>query len=583
MRKILCSLLAAMAMLSAIAQTGVPGQISTSTVQVKNYSTTGTIHRPCMLWLPASYNNPFDAGKNYPLLVFMHGLLEGSSFTGVTGLRTHGPFHFLYNNLWDGTADIPMPPSEGEEVEEITDPPPVPCVRPFIVFAMQSEGYTDIAELDYAIGQLALRYRIDGSKIFLTGISAGGESTTSYAFDLTRTYRPKHIVPMSIVGTNNSPNLATIVNGGMKAWAFTYDNASSLYHLSTNTLVDNFNNILPGSAKITSVIVPDNTPGHCCWNTFYDPAYRETEADGSQVNIYEWLQKNAGYDNESITGCPAEQCSRKHFAGFVSAIRTDKFAACDNIPCSTPVFTSSGLITTNEKVLTNGCHNPFISEEVFYLPEGKYGLSTSTQGGPPEKYLVVDANGGATVYENCISLAGYISAATPDESVACNPSTVCSTAVYTRASVVVNDTLIYLSANGSPFNGGWMKYGFSTTLNGAPQSRMQIPGDGKISNYTPCGGGRTIMADESKKPKELVTSIAIFPNPANNQFTIQLPAYSEPVRAMLYNMSGTIVYEARVNGTMHRAAVQHLAKGVYALKLMTASGKLIHTSKVILQ
>jgi hypothetical protein len=104
MKKLFASLLAAVSFYAVTAQTGVPGEISTSFVQVRDVGAGTPVTRPCMLWLPDTYTD--DIFTHYPLLIYMHGHGDGGSPDGsnVNALKNMGPLNFLDDETWDGEA-----------------------------------------------------------------------------------------------------------------------------------------------------------------------------------------------------------------------------------------------------------------------------------------------------------------------------------------------------------------------------------------------------------------------------------------------------------------------------------------------
>src|SRR5258706_1818303 len=193
-------------------QEGIPGQVKNSFVQVRDYNIRNKkpVKRPCLLWLPESYtansNLPF-----YPLLVFLHDSKEGGGANGtnINLLEKYGPFYFLENKKWNGTAGYGGKCGPAD----------------FIVFAMQSntDFNTDTDELDYAIQQLLLRFRIDERRIIFTGVNGGAELILHYLFDSSRSHQPRLIVPMSVPFAFNSKTLPLVAKRGVRLWAFTFD------------------------------------------------------------------------------------------------------------------------------------------------------------------------------------------------------------------------------------------------------------------------------------------------------------------------------------------------------------------------
>jgi hypothetical protein len=538
------------------AQTGVPGQITTSFVQVRDYgSSGGPVTRPCMLWLPADY--PGGTTPDYPLIVFFHGHGQRGNPNGsnVNDLKTYSPFEYLDNEEWDGTA-----PGYGGECANTN----------YIVFAFQTDEDFSNAEIDYALQQLRLRFRFS-EKIIFTGPSGGGGTTYSYAMDLSRTYKPKHIIPMS-VPTADFTNVSTVAGNGMNVWAFADDvpNVED-YYTTTTSIVSAFNNAVSNSAKFTG-----RSLGHCCWNDYYDPSYREYDNDGSNdyVNIYEWALKRMP-SNPIGFGCPAAAVSYYgKFAGYISASQTDKVGSC-NTTCWTPIYTDDGTISTSK----------VIYDEIGYIIDGQslhYGYnSLQLNGGPGDKHLVINSSGVVTTYDNCISPAGYVSTAGyGDPSGACVKS--CSTLVYSNASVIATGIKLFNSDGTTAFAGNWADYGFTTTQYGTAQRRLNIDGGGIILTDVSCSGGGSRMPGEGITETALNKTVRIFPNPAAQQLNIQTGSLTEPVNVQLYNMSGVQVYQSTIT---RQTVIQvgKFTKGVYMLKLITASGKLLEAQKIIIQ
>lgn len=75
-------------------------------------------------------------------------------------------------------------------------------------------------------------------------------------------------------------------------------------------------------------------------------------------------------------------------------------------------------------------------------------------------------------------------------------------------------------------------------------------------------------------------NITVRPNPATNQFTVDLDG-SETAQVQLFNLVGQLVYETRTNDATVSVNVNNFNSGVYMLKI-TQNGK-VYTSKVIVK
>ena len=559
MKKTLASLLAVLAFTLAIAQTGVPGQIITSFVQTRDFNPanpTADIFRPCMLYLPSGYQGVPPMFTQPPhLLVYIHGIgdIGPANGSNVNALRNMGPLKMLHTGAWDGTG---MYTNECSPTK-------------FMVFAVQtSDFYISHDELEYALRQLSERFLF--SSIIFTGASAGGERTVTYALDLTRSFRPSHIIPMSVVMAGSSPNIPTVVQGGMKMWAFVPDEQGSTFYESTTALAGNFNAAQSGSALLTVEPQPNAPGSHCCWDVFYNPSFRRNDGTGQMLNIYEWACKQAQFiteDPPQVFACPSWIGLPKKFAGYVTSLKEDKIGAC-NANCVIPLYTDDGNVTQGSIIWPG-------------IEPGHYGFSTiKEKNRPANKHLVIDSYGEVTLFESCVSPAGYVSSSSvQDMTATCSKS--CTAQIYTYTGTVDASSHLY-NSDGTDFNGGWVEFGYSTTPNGTSQKKLGIRPDGTIYNFENCGGGRIRTVETIPPSQETNNTIRIFPNPAGKQLYIQLGNSKETVQVQLYNMSGVLVYVARAINSMHVITTNNFAKGVYQLKLTNKQGT-IKTEKIIIQ
>lgn len=233
--------------------------------------------------LPPDYAaNP---GKDYPLLIFVHrqelvgvgdntslGLLENE--VGIPSMITNGTFPD--NFTVDGVTHSFI------------------VVAPQLNTAGHNSSYGEA--IDALIEECKTRYRVDESRIYLTGIAVGGGVVKRYI----GTYPEKAAAAVITRGANVLDNTAqNVATDNLPTWLTHNRNDPSVphYYSSTNwTTIINGSTPLPSPlAKLTSFIssLADS------WTTTYDPAYKE---DG--MNIYEWmlqysnpkLQPNAGPD-----------------------------------------------------------------------------------------------------------------------------------------------------------------------------------------------------------------------------------------------------------------------------------------------
>ena len=104
-----------------------------------------------LLWLPADYKK--DKSKTFPVMIFLHG--SGERGENLDLVKKNGPPSFVENR-----PDFP-----------------------FILVSPQCpEGtWWEIEDLQAMLEKILDKYRIDRSRIYLTGLSMGGFGTWSWA------------------------------------------------------------------------------------------------------------------------------------------------------------------------------------------------------------------------------------------------------------------------------------------------------------------------------------------------------------------------------------------------------------------
>jgi len=358
-------------------QEGRPGQIRSSMVQVREDDTRHktAAQRPCLLWLPPGYsdssNTPF-----FPLLVFLYGSKQSTSLsqTNMSALKNTGPFHFLSDKTWNGSADYGGRCGQNN----------------FIIFAMQAGkgSANDAKETDHAIGQLLLRFRIDPNRIIISGINEGSATLLHYISDPTLVHQPRLIIPMSVPIAYGDSVTTIAPNKGIKMWAFSFDKdikGTRNFKANTIRLVDGFNRIVPGSARLT---ITSGT--NCCWNKYFDPTFRQAGTDSlhQPVNIYEWIMKNISWGDPPppIFACDEFVITPYKLAGWLSAgkkSKKDAFAA----RCATPVYTINGKISKGSVIYLER------SGDNMQGNSRNYGYSPKLKGALATRCLVIDTEG----------------------------------------------------------------------------------------------------------------------------------------------------------------------------------------------
>ena len=261
--------------------------------------TIGTYIKGYLEYLPPGYN-PIGTTK-YPLIIYFHGLAEtgtGSSSDLCKILSLNAPVYDQNNPF-----DIPLP--ERIERGEVPSVTLNGNTYNFIVLSPQYSQYNypsaypsaaDVAAMiDYAVAA----YKVDISRIYLTGMSSGANMVLEYA--ATSVNNATRVAAISMASVCSSvgqfPNgPANIANADLPVWEVHCSNddfgANGECHDSIST---NWINLINSQANPPSPLAKKTTlptAGYTCntgfthntWNLLYDPAF---VIDGT--NIYNWF------------------------------------------------------------------------------------------------------------------------------------------------------------------------------------------------------------------------------------------------------------------------------------------------------
>ena len=241
--------------------------------------------RPTLIYMPDDYGS---TSTHYPLLLFFHG--SGESGTDLSQ---------IYNSTTAGGP--PYLIEHGGWPESFTNPKDGKAYK-FIVISPQSNNSWSSSgdEADYMIKYMVANYRVDPSRIYLTGLSAGGGGDIEYAAHLdgneddptgannhTRTWKAAAIVPMS--AATNRPDQSwgnTIAADSVKVWGQGDPNNDTYGEFTMDDV--NYVNI----AKAGFGLFTPNNYGHGGWANIYIPTFRQT-INGTSMNIYEWMLSNS--------------------------------------------------------------------------------------------------------------------------------------------------------------------------------------------------------------------------------------------------------------------------------------------------
>lgn len=204
--------------------------------------------------LPSDYNT---SGKVYPAIVFIPGV--GEVGTNASLVLKYGPGYYI---------------SKGHKMEFIVDGK---LETPIVISLQPDKAWPSALTMNKYIDSIMKRWRIDVDRLYMTGLSMGGWSCDNYiSGGEAYAKRPAAIVSMSAPDPDFPLiNLRHYAYQGGVWWGFEGTQDYRKMDLTRDTL----NHARAGTARYTKYV-----GGHCCWNTWYNPDWRE-----NGESIYEWM------------------------------------------------------------------------------------------------------------------------------------------------------------------------------------------------------------------------------------------------------------------------------------------------------
>lgn len=259
-------------------------------------------------YLPAGYNDPGNAGKKYPVILFIHGIGEqGNGTSDLNRVRTVG-FPTVINS-----GNFPTSFTVNGNTFS------------FIAIVPQFSGWPDASQVENILNYIQANYRADESRLYLTGLSMGGGVTWDYASSSpAAANRLAAILPVCGASYPTSTKNQIMANAKLPVLA-THNNLDPTVPVSyTHGYVDGMNS---SGANPPAIKVIWNAAIHNAWSVSYDPYEKLT----GNLNAYEWLLQ---YSRGSATPPPP--------ASLSASIASNTGVSCNGLSNGSATASASG-------------------------------------------------------------------------------------------------------------------------------------------------------------------------------------------------------------------------------------------------
>ena len=233
---------------------------SYSQVQIQRQTSVSNACGGYFEYLPQGYNT--NTSKNYPLIIAVHGL--GELGNGTTDLA----------NLLNCWTAIPRLIENGGFPSSFTVGGQS---FGFIVISPQFKWWPSGSDVNDVVDYAIRNYRVDQSRIYVTGLSMGGGAVWDFAGNFPT--KAAAIVPVCGAAGADGTRAQAIASAKLPVWA-THNQEDPI--VSTSNTTGWINLLTQYGGSIQSTIFPIS--GHDAWTKTYDPNFTQ-----NGLNVYQWM------------------------------------------------------------------------------------------------------------------------------------------------------------------------------------------------------------------------------------------------------------------------------------------------------
>lgn len=215
-------------------------------------------------YLPSGYDP--NGSENYPLLLFFHGTGEqgGGSPSELSMVLRNGPPHVIKEGEFPESFNV-----KGNTYK-------------FIVISPQFIHWPSNADVQIILDYLISNYKVDVTRIYLSGLSMGGGVVWNYAGGSDDF--ANRLAAISTACGASYPAIGrinTIADANLPVWSFHNSGDPTVPVSWTTGYINGLNEAGINPAAKKTIF---QTGGHDSWSRAYDPNYKE-----NGMNVYEWM------------------------------------------------------------------------------------------------------------------------------------------------------------------------------------------------------------------------------------------------------------------------------------------------------
>ena len=213
--------------------------------------------------------NAFHTKKRYPLIIFLHG--KSKAGNDLDKLTKAGLPYWLSKGFMPVATD-----ALGNTVDS------------FIVLAPQHPSFTfHTEEMDRMIDCMIEQYGADSSRIYLTGLSAGGQGTLLYLADQKSRHKIAAAAILSPAPINRENNHYSFQHiAAMQTHVLFQTSPNDKFHISTQAYIDS---IMKLDSMLVTVHYSNNKHGQ--FEQWYNPLnnFIQPKQSSQKMNLYNWF------------------------------------------------------------------------------------------------------------------------------------------------------------------------------------------------------------------------------------------------------------------------------------------------------